>query len=140
MAIERTLTIIKPDSVASGKSGEIIAAIEDAGFRIVGMKKLHLSRDAAKAFYQVHREKPFFNSLITFMTEGPVIPMVLERDNAITALRGIMGATNPTDAVKGTIRSRFGTDIERNAIHGSDAPETAATELNFFFNEMELQG
>ena len=140
MTLERTLTIIKPDSVASGKSGEIIAAIEDAGFRILGMKKLHLSRDAAEAFYQVHHEKPFFNSLVTFMTEGPVISMALERDNAITKLREIMGATNPTSAAEGTIRNRFGTNIERNAIHGSDAPETAAIELNFFFNEIELQG
>lgn len=140
MAIEKTLTIIKPDSVAAGKSGEIIAAIEGAGFRIVGMKKLRLSRADAETFYRVHRERPFFNSLVTFMTEGPVVPMTLERDDAIAKLREIMGSTDSAKASKGTIRNRFGTNIERNAIHGSDAPETAAVELKFFFSEMELQG
>ena len=140
MAIERTLTIIKPDSVAAGNAGEIIAAIEGAGFRILGMKKLRLSRGDAEAFYQVHRERPFFESLVTFMTEGPVVPMALEREDAIAKLREIMGATDSTEAAEGTIRNRFGTDIERNAIHGSDAPETAAIELKFFFSEMELQG
>ncbi len=140
MAIERTLTIIKPDSVAAGNAGKIIAAIEGAGFRILGIKKLRLSSGDAEAFYQVHRERPFFESLVTFMTEGPVVPMALEREDAIAKLREIMGATDSTEAAEGTIRNRFGTDIERNAIHGSDAPETAAIELKFFFSEMELQG
>ena len=140
MAIERTLTIIKPDSVAAGNAGHIIAAIEGAGFQVLGMKKIRLSRAEAEAFYQVHRERPFFESLVTFMTEGPVVPMALEREDAIAKLREIMGATNSTEAAKGTIRNRFGTDIERNAIHGSDAPETASVELKFFFSEMELQG
>ena len=140
MAIERTLTIIKPDSVAAGNAGKIIAAIESAGFRILGMKKLRLSRGDAEAFYQVHRERPFFESLVTFMTEGPVVPMALEREDAIAKLREIMGATDSTEAAEGTIRNRFGTNIERNAIHGSDAPETAAVELKFFFSEMELRG
>ncbi len=139
MAIERTLTIIKPDSVAAEKVGEIIAAIEDSGFRILAMKKLCLSRSDAEAFYQVHRGKPFFESLVNFMTEGPVVPIALERENAIAKLREIMGATDSSKATEGTIRSRFGTDIERNAIHGSDAVETAAVELQFFFSEMELQ-
>ena len=140
MAIERTLTIIKPDSVAGGNTGAVIAAIEDAGFRVLGMKKVRLSRADAEAFYQVHRERPFFESLVTFMTEGPVVPMALEREDAIAKLREIMGATDSTQAAEGTIRNRFGTDIERNAIHGSDAPETAAVELRFFFSEMELPG
>ena len=140
MAIERTLTIIKPDSVAAGNAGKIIDAIESACFRILGMKKLRLSRGDAEAFYQVHRERPFFESLVTFMTEGPVVPMALEREDAIAKLREIMGATDSTEAAEGTIRNRFGTNIERNAIHGSDAPETAAVELKFFFSEMELRG
>ena len=140
MAIERTLTIIKPDAVAAGNAGGIIAVIEGAGFRILGMRKIRLSRAAAEAFYQVHRERPFYESLVTFMTEGPVVPMALEREDAIAKLREIMGATNSTEAAAGTIRKRFGTDIERNATHGSDAPETAAAELKFFFSEMELQG
>ncbi len=140
MAIERTLTIIKPDSVAAGNAGHIIAALEAAGFRVLGMKKIRLSRANAEAFYQVHRERPFFESLVTFMTEGPVVPMALEREDAIAKLRELMGATNSSEAAEGTIRNRFGTDIERNAVHGSDAPETAAVELKFFFSEMELQG
>ena len=139
MAIEKTLTIIKPDAVAAGKSGEIIAVIEGAGFRILGMKKLRLSRADTETFYHVHRKRPFFNSLVTFMTEGPVVPMTLERNDAIAKLREIMGSTDPTKATKGTIRNRFGTNVERNAIHGSDASETAAVELKFFFSELELQ-
>ena len=139
MAIERTLTIIKPDSVAAEKVGEIIVTIENAGFRILAIKKLHLSHSDAEAFYQVHQEKPFFESLVNFMTEGPVVPIALERENAIAKLREIMGATDSAKAAAGTIRNRFGTNIERNAIHGSDAVETAAKELKFFFSEMELQ-
>ena len=135
MAIERTLTIIKPDSTAAGHIGEIIAEIEKVGFRILTMKMVHLERPQAEAFYQVHRGKPFFDSLVKFMTERPVVPMALEREDAISKLREIMGATDSTKAAPGTIRHKFGTDIERNAIHGSDAPETAAVEIAFFFGE-----
>lgn len=138
MAIERTLTIIKPDAAAAGHIGEIIAALEQAGFRILAMKKVHLTRAQAEGFYHVHRGKFFFDSLVKFMTEGPVVPMALEREDAIAALRKLMGDTNPEKAPEGSIRQRFGSSIERNAIHGSDAPETAAFELGFFFAKMEL--
>ena len=137
MAIERTLTIIKPDAVAAGHSGEIITAIEQAGFGILAMKKVRLTQQQAEEFYHVHRGKFFFDSLVKFMTEGPAIPLALEREDAIAALRKLMGDTNPAKAEEGTIRRRFGTSIERNAIHGSDAPETAAFELSFFAT-MEL--
>ena len=140
MAIERTLTIIKPDSTAANHIGDIIAAIEDADFRILGMKIVRLTRAQAEAFYAVHRERPFYRDLVEFMTQGPVVPMALERENAIAALRELMGATDSKKAAAGTIRNKFGTDIERNAIHGSDAPETAAAEVAFFFNQMELNG
>lgn len=138
MPLERTLTIIKPDAVAAGHSGEIIAAIEQAGFRIVAMKKLRLTQAQAEAFYDVHRGRFFFDSLVKFMTEGPVIPMALEREDAIASLRKLMGDTNPAKAPEGTIRKRFASNIERNAIHGSDAPETAAFEISFFFAKMDL--
>jgi nucleoside-diphosphate kinase len=140
MAIERTLTIIKPDSTSASHIGDIIADIERAGFRILGMKMVRLTRAQAEAFYAVHRERPFYGDLVKFMTQGPVVPMALERDNAIARLRELMGATDSMKAEPGTIRKKFGTDIERNAIHGSDAPETAAVELAFFFNQMELSG
>jgi nucleoside-diphosphate kinase len=140
MPIERTLTIIKPDSTTASHIGEIIADIEKAGFRILGMKMVRLTTAQAEAFYAVHRERPFYRDLVNFMTEGPVVPMALERDNAIAALRELMGATDSKKAAAGTIRQKFGTDIERNAIHGSDAPETAANELAFFFNQTELSG
>ena len=140
MAIERTLTIIKPDSTAAGHVGEIIAEIEKASFRILAMKMVHLDRQQAEAFYQVHRGKPFFDSLVKFMTEGPVVPMALEREDAISKLRKIMGATDPAKAAPGTIRAKFGTNIERNAVHGSDAPETAAVEIAFFFSELQAGG
>lgn len=136
MTIERTLTIIKPDSTAAGHIGEIVSEIERAGFRILSMKMMHLRRQDAEGFYQVHRGKPFFDSLVKFMTEGRVIPMVLEREGAISKLREIMGATDSSKAAPGTIRNRFGTNIERNAVHGSDAPETAAVEIAFFFGEL----
>ena len=136
MPIERTLTIIKPDAVAAHHLGEIIAAIEQAGFRILAMKMVRLTREQAEGFYHVHRGKFFFDSLVKFMTEGPVVPMALEREDAIAALRKLMGDTNPEKAAEGTIRKRFGASIERNAIHGSDAPETAAFELSFFFAKM----
>ena len=138
MALERTLTIIKPDAVAGGHAGEILAAIEKAGFRIAALRMLHLSQQEAEGFYAVHRGKFFFDSLVKFMTEGPVIPIALERGDAIAALRDLMGATDPAKAAAGTIRKRFGTSIERNAIHGSDAPETAAFETSYFFAKMDL--
>ena len=138
MSLERTLTIIKPDAVAAGYSGQIIAAIEQAGFRVVAMKKLRLTQAQAESFYQVHQGKFFFDSLVKFMTEGPVIPMALEREDAIAGLRKLMGDTNPEKAQEGTIRKGFASNIERNAIHGSDAPETAALEISFFFAKMDL--
>ncbi len=138
MSIERTFAIIKPDAVGRGQAGEIIAATEKAGFRIAGMKKTRLTQAQAEGFYSVHSERPFFAGLVKFMTEGPVIVMVLEKENAIADWRGLMGATNPEKAAEGTIRKRFATDIERNCVHGSDAPETAAVEIPFFFTTAEL--
>ena len=138
MAIERTLTIIKPDAAGASHIGEIITELERAGFHILAMRKMHLSRAQAEGFYAVHRERPFFESLVTFMTEGEIVPMALERENAISALRELMGPTNASEAPAETIRGKFGTSIERNAIHGSDAPETAAAELAFFFSRLEL--
>ncbi len=137
MAVEQTLTIIKPDATAAGHIGEIITEIEKAGFGILAMRKLRLTRAHAEAFYAVHRERPFFDSLVTFMTEGEVVAMALERDNAISALRDLMGPTDSTKAPAGTIRGKFGANIERNAVHGSDAPETAAIELGFFFPQLD---
>jgi nucleoside-diphosphate kinase len=138
MAIERTFSIIKPDAVAAGHAGEILAAIEQAGFEIVALRMTRLTEPQAQGFYAVHREKPFFAGLVKFMTEGPIIVMALEREDAIQKLREVMGATNPANAAEGTIRKRFATNIERNCIHGSDAPETAATELRYFFNSIDL--
>ena len=138
MAFQRTLTIIKPDSTSAGHIGEIIADIERAGFRILGMRMVRLSQTQAQAFYAVHRERPFYNDLVKFMTEGPVVPMALEREDAIASLRKLMGETDSKKAARDTIRGKFGTDIERNAIHGSDAPETAANEIAFFFSQAEL--
>ncbi len=137
MPIERTLTIIKPDAVARGNTGNIIAHLEREGFLVVAMKKLSLTDGQARRFYAVHRERPFFESLVSFMTSGPIVPMVLERDDAIAALRQSMGATDAQKASAGTIRKLYGTDVERNAIHGSDAPATAAAERAFFFSELE---
>lgn len=136
--MERTFAIIKPDAVAAGQSGEIIAIIEKTGFRIVGMKMKRLSQIEAEGFYAVHRERPFFPSLIKFMTEGPVIVMALEAPDAIKKWRDTMGATNPANAAEGTIRKRFAASIERNCVHGSDAPETAGVEIPFFFAAAEL--
>ena len=138
MAIQRTFTIIKPDAAAAGHVGEIITELERAGFRILALKKLRLTRAQAESFYAVHSHRPFFESLVTFMTEGEIVPIALERDNAITALRDLMGPTNVSEAPPETIRGKFGASIERNAIHGSDAPETAAVELAFFFSRLEL--
>lgn len=136
--IERTFSIIKPDAVAAGHAGEILAAIEQAGFRILALRMTRLTEAQAQGFYAVHREKPFFGGLVKFMTEGPIIVMALEREDAIKKLRDVMGATNPANAAEGTIRKRFATNIERNCIHGSDAPETAETELRYFFSSVDL--
>lgn len=136
--MERTFGIIKPDAVAAGNAGRILAAIEEKGFRIVGLKKLRINKPQAEAFYAVHKERPFFAGLVTFMTEGPVIAMVLEAEDAIAKWRELMGATNPANAAEGTLRKRFAQNIERNAVHGSDAPETAAAEIPFFFSASEL--
>ncbi len=138
MAIEQTFAIIKPDAVGAGHAGQILSMIEHAGFRIRGMKMSRLSKQHAEGFYDIHREKPFFGGLVTFMTEGPVVLLVLERDNAIKHWREVMGATNPANAAEGTIRKKFAKNIERNAVHGSDAPETAAVEIPFFFSMAEL--
>ena len=138
MAIEQTFAIIKPDAVASGHTGGIIRMIEDAGFRIRGMKLQHLTRHQAEAFYLVHKERSFFGSLVEFMTSGQVVVLVLERENAIRHWRETMGATDPGKAAEGTIRKRYASNIERNAVHGSDAPETAAVEIPFFFSTAEL--
>ena len=136
--MERTFAIIKPDAVAAGQTGRILALIEKAGFRIAGMKQRRLSQIETENFYAVHRERPFFRSLVTFMTEGPVVVLVLEAEDAIKKWRDTMGATNPATAAEGTIRKMFATSIERNCAHGSDAPETAAVEIPFFFSASEL--
>jgi len=136
--IERTFSIVKPDAVAAGQSGEIIAMIQKAGFHILGMRMLRLRKEQAEEFYAVHRGKPFYESLVSFMTEGPVIVLALERENAIAGLREVMGATNPANAAEGTIRKRFAANIERNCVHGSDAPATAEVELRFFFSASDL--
>lgn len=137
-SLERTFAIIKPDAVAAGQSGEIIAMIQREGFRVVGMKMKRLSKLEAEGFYAVHKERPFYGSLVKFMTEGPVVVMVLEARDAIKKWRDTMGATNPANAAEGTIRKRFAQSIERNCVHGSDAPETAAVEIPFFFSASEL--
>jgi nucleoside-diphosphate kinase len=138
MSIERTFSIIKPDAVAGGQAGEILSIIEKAGFRILALRMTRLSQQQAEGFYSVHRGKSFFDSLVRFMTEGPIIVMALERQDAIAGLREIMGATNPANAADGTIRKRFAQSIERNCVHGSDAPETAEVELRYFFSTLDL--
>ena len=136
--LQRTLAIVKPDGVKNGVAGQVIARIEKEGFRIVAMRLHHLSRAEAEGFYAVHKERPFFSGLVAFMTSGPVVLMCLERDNAIAAWREIMGATDPAKAAAGTIRKLYATDIEKNVSHGSDAQETAAFELGWFFRGCEL--
>ena len=136
--MERTLAIIKPDATASGLIGKIIARIETEGFGIKAVKLKQLTMKEAQGFYAVHKERPFFNSLTEFMTSGPVVVMVLEADNAITKWRTLMGATDPKDADAGTLRKEFAENKERNACHGSDAPETAAQEISYFFSTLEL--
>jgi nucleoside-diphosphate kinase len=138
MAIERTFSIIKPDAVAANKIGGITAKFEAAGLRILASKMVRLTETQAKAFYAVHKDRPFYGGLVKFMTEGPVIVQVLEGEGAIAKNRQVMGATNPEKAEAGTIRKEFATDIERNAVHGSDAPETAKEEIAFFFSTAEL--
>ncbi len=138
MSVERTFSIIKPDAVAAGQAGEILAIVEKAGFKILALRMTRLTEAQAQGFYAVHRERPFFCGLVKFMTEGPILVMALEREDAIKTLREVMGATNPANAAEGTIRKRFATNIERNCVHGSDAPETAETELRFFFSTADL--
>jgi nucleoside-diphosphate kinase len=138
MSVERTFSMIKPDAVAAGQAGEILAMIQGAGFRVLNLRMIRITESQAQGFYAVHRERPFFAGLVKFMTEGPVIIMALEREDAIRKLREVMGATNPANAAEGTIRKRFASNIERNCVHGSDAPETAETELRFFFSTADL--
>ena len=137
---ERTLSIIKPDAVGKGLIGEMIKRFEQAGFKIVAMKMVHMSKKEAEGFYAVHKERPFFESVTRFMSSGPSVVMVLEADNVIARNRELMGATNYKEAAEGTIRREFATDIEKNVVHGSDAPETAAFEIGYFFNALELVG
>ncbi len=136
--METTLTILKPDTVAAGNAGKVLALLEEKGFTIRGIKVMHLTQDQAKAFYAVHQERPFYGSLVEFMTEGPVMPVALERDNAVAYLREVMGATDVSKAEPGTVRALYGTSIERNAIHGSDSAENATIETAFFFSTSEL--
>lgn len=138
MSKEQTLSILKPDSVSSNHIGAILSRFENAGLKIVASRMLHLSSDQAKSFYAVHTHRPFFQELVTFMTEGPVLVMVLEGENAIAKNRELMGATNPKDAAPGTIRKDFAKSIDRNAIHGSDSRETAEQEIAFFFKKNEI--
>ena len=138
MAIERTLTIIKPDAVAGKLTGRIVERLERENFRIIAAKLVHLTQSQAEGFYAVHRQRPFFPSLTKYMTEGPVLVMVLEAEDAIRRLRTVMGATDPAQAAEGTIRKQYGRSIERNVVHGSDAPETARFEIGYFFNALEI--
>jgi len=138
MAVERTLSIIKPDATRRNLTGKINARFEDGGLRIVAQKRVRLSKEVAEQFYGVHRERPFFNDLVSFMISGPVVVQVLEGENAIARNREIMGATNPANAAEGTIRKDFAESIEANSVHGSDAPETAAQEIRFFFSDLEI--
>src|SRR5512146_182121 len=138
MAVERTLSIIKPDAVARNVIGQIYARFEQAGLKIVAARMLHLSRAAAEGFYAVHRERPFFRDLVDFMTSGPVVVQVLEGEGAIQRNRDLMGATDPKKAAKGTIRADFAQSIDANAVHGSDSPQTASTEIAYFFPTLEI--
>ena len=138
MAIERTLSIIKPDAVAKNVIGKIYSRFESAGLRIIAARMMQLSREQAEGFYVVHRERPFFNDLVEFMLSGPVVVQVLEGEDAIACHREIMGATNPAEAAPGTIRADFAKTVDENAVHGSDAPETADTEIAYFFSENDL--
>lgn len=136
--MERTLAIIKPDGVSRGLSGEVIKRLENSGFKIVAMKMIHLTKKQAEGFYAVHKGKPFYKSLTDFMSSGPAVVMILEAENVISRYRELMGATNYKEAAEGTIRKEFATDIEKNVVHGSDAPATAAFEIAYFFNNLEM--
>ena len=138
--MEKTLSIIKPDGVARGLIGEVIKRLESNGLKLIAMKMLKMTKEQAESFYAVHKERPFFQSLTYFMASGPVVVMVLEGEDAIARYRDIMGATDYREAVQGTIRKDFATDIEKNIVHGSDSPETAAFEIGFFFNSFEVTG
>ena len=140
MAVERTLSIIKPDATRRNLTGKIVAKFEDAGLRVIASRRIRLSQADAEAFYGVHRERPFFKSLVEFMISGPVVVQVLEGEGAIAKNREVMGATNPANAAPGTIRKEFAESIEANSVHGSDAPETAANEIRFFFRDLDIVG
>ena len=140
MPIERTFSIIKPDATARNLTGKITAMLEAAGLRVVASKRLHMTRAQAEGFYAVHKARPFFGELCTYMTSGPVVVQVLQGENAIARNREVMGATDPAKAAEGTIRKIYGEGIERNCVHGSDAPETAAQEITYFFAETEITG
>jgi nucleoside-diphosphate kinase len=131
--MQRTFSIIKPDAVQNGRAGKVLASLEEAGFKVVGLRLIHMSQAEAETFYGVHKERPFFGGLVKFMTSGPCVVMALEREDAVVKLREVMGATNPASAAEGTIRKMYAESIERNVIHGSDSPENAGIELAFFF-------
>lgn len=138
--LERTLSIIKPNAVEKNLSGAILKMIQDAGLKVLAMKMIKLTKEQAEGFYAVHKARPFFNDLTTFMVSGPVVVIALEAENAIQRYRDLMGATNPANAAEGTIRKAYGEDVEKNSVHGSDAPETAAVEIAYFFNQLEIVG
>jgi nucleoside-diphosphate kinase len=140
MAVERTLSIVKPDAVAKGAVGAVLAVFEKAGLRPIAIRMMHLTEDQARGFYAVHKERPFFGSLVKFMTSGPIVVSVLEGEGAIARHRELMGATDPAKAAPGTIRALFGSDVERNAVHGSDSPATARIEIAYFFDATQIQG
>lgn len=137
---QNTLSIIKPDGVRQGDAGKILAKIEEAGFKILGLRMIQMTKRHAEGFYAMHKERPFFGSLIEFMSSGPCIVMVLEKDNAIDDLRKLMGATDPANADKGTLRKEFASSVEANVIHGSDSPESASIEIPYFFTSLQIQG
>ena len=137
---QKTLAIIKPDGVRQGDAGKILAKIEEAGFQILGLRMIQMTRRHAEGFYAVHKERPFFDSLTEFMSSGPCIVIVLEKDNAIDDLRKLMGATDPANADEGTIRKEFASSVEANVIHGSDSPESAPLEIPYFFTSLQIQG
>ncbi len=139
MAIERTFSIVKPDAVANNAIGGVLNLIEKGGLKIIASKMIHMSKKEAEGFYAVHKDRPFFGDLTNFMSEGPCVVSVLEGENAIARYREVLGATNPEEADAGTVRKDFGTNIERNAAHGSDAPDTAAFEIGYFFNALEIK-
>ena len=139
MALERTLSIVKPDAVEKGVAAQILARIEASGLKIIALKMIQLTPEEAQGFYAVHKERPFYGELVAFMTSGPVVVSALEGENAIARYRELMGATNPADAADGTIRKEFASDIEKNAVHGSDGPDTSKIEIAYFFNATEIQ-